>query len=88
MASTNPDILILVTSSAPLKLDFPSAGKNWSEFDKKGAGVVLRSSGLVSPIYATGARSENFCGLFEEAQVLERVMLSPKKQGIQLPFFN
>lgn len=88
MAHTNPDILILVTSTAPFKLDFPAAGKSWSEFDKKGTGIVLRNSGLVSSIYATGARSENFCGLFEEAQVLERIMLSPKKQGIQLPFFN
>lgn len=88
MASSNPDILILITSSSPLKLDFPSSGKNWGEFDKKGTGIVLKNSGLISPIFATGARSENFCGLFEEAQVMERIMLSPKKQGIQLPFFN
>lgn len=88
MASANPDMLILVTASGPLKLDFPSSGKSWSEFDKKGTGVTLKNTGLISPIFATGARSENFCGLFEEAQVLERLMLSPKKQGIQLPFLN
>jgi hypothetical protein len=87
-ARNNPEIMVLVTSSAPLSLEFPNAGKNWSEFDKKGTQILFHQSSLISPVYSFGARSENFCGLFEEAQIFERALTSPQKSGVSLPIFN
>ena len=87
-ARNNPEMMVLVTSSAPISLEFPNAGKNWSEFDKLGSKILFHQSSLISPVYSYGARSENFCGLFEEAQVFERALTSPQKSGVSLPIFN
>ncbi|MFZ4713960.1 MAG: hypothetical protein ACOYL6_09625 [Bacteriovoracaceae bacterium] len=87
-ASVDQEMMVLVTSSAPVSLEFPNAGKNWSEFDKKGSQIIFHQTSLISPVYAYGARAENFCGLIEEAQVLERVLTSPQKTSVGLPFFN
>lgn len=87
-ARNNPEMMVLITSSAPLALEFPNAGKNWSEFDKKGTNILFHQSSLISPVFSYGARSENFCGLFEEAQVFERAVVSPQKSGVSLPIFN
>lgn len=80
-------ILLLVSGSATQNFEFPKQGTDWSGFDKKGSNVLYRSTSLLSPVYATGPRSENFCGMFEEFQIFKRILWLPKKE-YGLKIFN
>jgi hypothetical protein len=82
------DILVVVTGVASLDVDFPLEGKDWQQFELKGANAVSRSSELVTPVFATGARAENFCGFYQESQVFERILSGPKQQGLELKVIN
>ncbi|MEK6625920.1 MAG: hypothetical protein AABY86_13165, partial [Bdellovibrionota bacterium] len=72
-----PNVLVLVSSTAALSFEFPEQGNQWEEFDKKGKNIIFRQPSLMSSIFATGARAENFCGLFEESEVRDRILKIP-----------
>lgn len=88
LAQFDNDMLVIVSTSSPLHLEFPIDGKGWAEFDKKGSQITAKNYNLTTDVFAKGARAENFCGIFEENQLFERMLISPKKQGLQLPFFS
>ncbi|HAZ13087.1 MAG: hypothetical protein A2X86_09855 [Bdellovibrionales bacterium GWA2_49_15] len=73
----NPNILVLVSSTAALAFEFPEQGNQWEEFDKKGKNILFRQQSLMSSVFATGAMSENFCGLFEESEMRDRILKVP-----------
>ncbi|MBI2519678.1 MAG: hypothetical protein HYV97_04655 [Bdellovibrio sp.] len=73
----NPNVLVLLTSTAALSFEFPEQGIAWEEFDKKGKNIVFRQTSLMSSVFATGALSENFCGLFEESEMRDRILKVP-----------
>lgn len=82
------DVLVIVSGGAAVDLDFPSEGKEWQSFENKGAPIWPRQGELAVPVFAYGARAENFCGVFEEAQVFERALSGPKQQGLELKLIN
>lgn len=84
----NEDIMFLVTSASPRALELPEFGKEWSEFFKDDKHVWFHHSSLVSPVFAHGSRAENFCGMYEEAEIFKRIMISPFKQKLSIPLFN
>ena len=68
------EILLVVSGSQAYGIEFPQGGKGWAAFEKKGGGIVYRNSALLSPVYASGPWAENFCGIFEESQMLKRFL--------------
>lgn len=75
------NMLILLTSSAPLNFEFPDEGKDWATFEEKGRPVLYKRPSLLAPVFAKGARAENFCGIYEEAQILQRMTTGPPRVG-------
>ncbi len=82
------DMLVLVSGAGSVDIDFPAEGKDWQKFDLRGEGALPRRGELISPVFAHGARAENFCGIFEESQMFERVLSGPKQQGLELKIIN
>ena len=74
------EILIVVSGSESRRFEFPRQGQDWASFDEKGHHVLYRRSGLISPVYAWGSRAENFCGIYDESEILKRFLLSPSKK--------
>ena len=83
MKSRN-NTLILVSSSNPREFEFPKEGKEWAEFEKSGNHIIFRNSGLISPVFASGASSENFCGVYNENEIGPRVFWKPKRKKIDI----
>jgi hypothetical protein len=88
LAEARDDVLVLVTGAGSVDIDFPAEGKDWQNFDLKGVGAMPRRGELTVPVFAYGARAENFCGMYEESQIFERMTTSPKKQGLELKIIN
>lgn len=88
IADRDSDHLVLLTTSASKYLDLPSQGKEWYEFEKSAKGVEVKRSKLTNLIIATGVRSENFCGMYDDSQIFERILSGPKQQGLELMIIN
>lgn len=73
---------LIITSATSLNIEFPRMGKEWSEYVKNGKHVLFRNTSLISPVFAYGANSENFCGIFEEYDSLKRVFWESEDKGI------
>ena len=69
----NNNILVVVSGSEARRFEFPRKGKEWVSFKKKGRKIMYRKSSLMSPVYARGPRSERFCGIFPESEMLKRL---------------
>ncbi len=81
------DTLLLVTSAATKRIELPPTGMKWKEFIRKGKGVLFHQNGMSSIAMAKGARSENFCGIYEESDLLRRLLFAPKEpQGLEVLF--
>ncbi|MBF0208252.1 MAG: hypothetical protein HQK53_15345 [Oligoflexia bacterium] len=63
--------LLLLTTSSPTGMDFPNSGK----------AVLYRKPLLMGSVLATGARTENSCGIYEEAEIFKRILEGPR--GVQ-----
>jgi hypothetical protein len=87
-ANQNQEILVLVTSVSPIGLEFPLEGKDWLDYEQGKKFPTYKNTKLTSSVLALGARAENFCGLYEESDILERILTSPKQQGLELKMFN
>lgn len=70
--------LILVTGAETMPIEFPKKGKEWSDFESSGKNIFYHNSSLLSPVLAKGSMSENFCGIFEESEMLKRVVYRPE----------
>lgn len=82
------DHLIVLSSSGEINFEFPKSGKEWAAFEKSGKYIIYRNRSLSSPIFASGAGSENFCGVYEEWEVLKRFLFRPSARSfpyISLP---
>lgn len=87
-AKDSNDYLVLVTSGDSRFIDMPDQGKPWQEFEKSGRGAQIKKAKLTNLVIANGARSENFCGMYDESQVFERILSGPKQLGLELKFIN
>lgn len=87
-AQKRDDILILITGAESLNLEFPKEGKEWAEYEKSGKNLIYKNASLMSPALASGPMSENFCGLFEESEILKRIIYSPEKKQFSWDLLN
>lgn len=88
LSQDSGNTLVLLTSGETRFVDFPEQGKNWFLLDKKGEGASVKRTLLTNVVLASGARAENFCGFFNESEVMNRVLSGPKQQGLELKFIN
>lgn len=42
----------------------------------------------MAPVFAAGARAENFCGIYDQSDILSRLFSGPKKQGLEFTIIN
>lgn len=88
LAKNSNDYLVLVTSGDSRFVDMPDQGKQWFEFEKNTVKPVVKRTKLTNLVMATGARSENFCGIYDDYQIFERLLSGPKQLGLELKFIN
>ena len=88
IAKKRNDLLVLLTSAAPRGVEFPRRGKEWERFEKTKIVKIDRNTKLIAPVMASGARAENFCGIFEQSEVMTRIFSGAKQQGLELAIIN
>lgn len=88
LAEDSGDTLVLLSSGETRFVDFPDQGKSWFELEKKGEGAKAKRTILTNIVLASGARAENFCGVFSESEMMSRILSGPKQQGLELKFIN
>ncbi|AUN96766.1 hypothetical protein DOM21_17940 [Bacteriovorax stolpii] len=72
------DLLVVVSGAESMMLEFPLQGKEWSDFEKAGKNLYFKNSSLMSPVLAKGSMAENFCGIFDESDMLKRMIYKPE----------
>jgi hypothetical protein len=82
------DTLILISSTAPVGVEMPKSTQEWKKFEQDGSGAAMRADHLLSNVFAFGARAENFCGVYEEFELLPRILSGPKQQGLEFTIVN
>jgi hypothetical protein len=87
-AQKRDDVLVIVTGAESYEIEFPKEGKEWAEFERSGKNVVYKNSSLMSPVMAQGPMSENFCGLFDESEMLKRVIYRPERKKFDWELLN
>jgi hypothetical protein len=82
------DYLILLTTGDSRFVDLPEQGKSFYEFEKENKNVSIKRTKLTNLVLASGARAENFCGIYEDSDVFARILSGPKQQGLELQIIN
>ena len=72
------EVLVVISGAESLPIEFPLQGKEWSDFEKSGKNIIYKNSSLMSPVLARGAMAENFCGIFDESEMLMRAIYKPE----------
>ncbi len=86
--TNNSDYLVLLTTGDSRFVDMPDQGRGWYEFEKDFKNAKAKRTKLTNMVLASGARAENFCGMYDDAQVFERILSGPKQQGLELKIIN
>ena len=81
-SQTNSDTLFVLTTGNSVHFDFPKSGKQWRSFQRRGKYLTFGHSSLQGQAFAFGPGAENFCGIFEESDLLRRVLWSPEDRAI------
>jgi hypothetical protein len=82
------DYLVLLTTSESQFIAMPEEGKEWRPLDIKSQVPYRKNRNLTNLVLATGSRAENFCGLYDDSQILDRILSGPKQQGLELQIIN
>lgn len=82
------DYLILLTTGDSRFVDMPSQGKDFFEFSKNSKNISVKRTKLTNLVLASGARSENFCGIYDDADIFDRILSGPKQQGLEFKVIN
>jgi hypothetical protein len=82
------DYLVLLSTGDSRFIDMPDKGKRWFEFEKFNKNISIKRTKLTNLVLASGARAENFCGMYEDSQIFERILSGPKQQGLELKIIN
>lgn len=88
LANDSSETLVLMTTADSRFIDMPDQGKGWYDFEKNGTNVQTKRAELMNMVLASGARAENFCGVYDDSDVFERILSGPKQQGLELRFIN
>lgn len=86
--TSSSDYLVLLTTGDSKFVDMPDQGKSWYEFEKENKNVTVKRTKLTNLVLASGSRAENFCGMYEDSEVFERILSGPKQQGLELKIIN
>jgi hypothetical protein len=78
--SVGSNALILVTGAESTMIDYPAEGLEWEEYLKANKNVFFRTNSLLSTAISKGAMAENFCGLFDEAEIYNRLNYEAPKR--------
>ena len=78
-----PGAFVLVTSSGARGLELPAEGPDWGPAGRDGRGVLYRRRSLMSPVWAQGPGAENFCGVYEESEVFNRILWRPRRPFLE-----
>lgn len=87
-ASKSSDMLVLLTTAGSYGVDFPRSGKEWQKFEQNGRFFKTKNQKLISSVFASGARAENFCGIYDQSQILARIFSGAKRQGLEFSIIN
>jgi hypothetical protein len=82
------DHLVLLTTGDSRFIDIPDQGKAFFEFEKENKNVNVKRTKLTNLVLASGARAENFCGIYDDSDVFDRILSGPKQQGLELKIIN
>ncbi|MBT4792268.1 MAG: hypothetical protein HON90_11915, partial [Halobacteriovoraceae bacterium] len=88
IAQKSSDVLVLISSAGAIDLEFPTSGKQWKDYERGKRKLRINNSKLLSSVYASGARAENFCGIFDQNQILSRIFSGSKQQGLEFSIIN
>lgn len=88
LANKRNDFLLLVTSAEPVHTEFPRSGKEWGAYEKAGKFFKAKKSNLMGTVMVSGARAENFCGIYDQSDILPRIFSGAKQQGLELTIIN
>ena len=88
LQSKDANMLVLFTSSNALDLNFPKQGSEWKNFGMKKNSLPINHTKLVSSVFASGARAENFCGMYAQNEILVRMLSGAKQQGLEFSIIN
>lgn len=88
LAEKNNNMLVLLTTAESKNVEFPRSGKQWQAFENKGKFFINKKSQLISTVFASGARAENFCGIYDQSNILPRIFSGSKQQGLELRIIN
>jgi hypothetical protein len=82
------EYLVLLTTGDSRFVDMPDQGKAWFDFEKNNKNANVKRTKLTNLVLASGSRAENFCGIYDDTQVFERILSGPKQQGLELKIIN
>ena len=88
LAKESSETLVLLSTADSRFIDMPDQGKPWYEFEKNGANAQTKRAELMNMVLASGARAENFCGVYDDSDIFERILSGPKQQGLELKIIN
>lgn len=80
--------LFIVTGTSSIGVEIPGKGMDLKAFLDKGLKANYRDTMLLSPVLASGARSENFCGMFNESELMKRIFSEPAQSKKKYIFVN
>lgn len=88
LSKKNKDMLVLLTSASSQSIVYPRSGKQWQQFEKNGKYLTQNKSKLINTVFASGARAENFCGVYNQTEIVKRIFSGAKQQGLELAIIN
>ena len=59
-------------------------GKGWGSFIAGKNNLIYKRSSVISPLWVKGPRAENYCGMYEEAEFLQRTMQNFTKKRLEV----
>ncbi|MBP5296959.1 MAG: hypothetical protein J6Y94_06470 [Bacteriovoracaceae bacterium] len=82
LAKQDSSVLILLSSTSAFGVEFPAEGKTWQQLEQTGKGIIYHQPNLASLALAAGASAENFCGMYQEASLMERTLWFMNQRGV------
>lgn len=88
LASERKDFLFIVTGAGAKDVTFPNSSKDWVEYEKNGKNFSAKKPNLMGSVFVSGARAENFCGIYDQSDILPRIFSGPQEQGLEFTIIN
>lgn len=79
--------LLLITGAGAVDVQYPNNQKNWLDFEKNGKNFAVNSNNLFATSFSFGAMAENFCGVFNESDILKRILYIPPGKKFNWDYF-